>query len=510
MARTKDRNDIASVRRLLVKLTQEEVAILRRYLLPSRASKKPKTLKIVDLILDPRGHNDDVIQKRVSPEASDNTFAILIADLKKKIQEVLIMDINLDRKGIYPQIKKVKYACRKHLITIDIFFKRGLTHEAFILLDKVIAKAKSFELFDIAAEALYTKSSATVKRVGVKGMHELFDESNYYQKCHEVVMQAQILYNQITAEASFHQYADIVDRIESKFQAIQEQLTHYPSETAWYHLSVCKLFILQEQKNYLEADHLLNEMLVRVKKSKAIRMARRIGIAHMRLADNALMANDPQSALDNAEAATDYLDQGNFNNQLAREFVFISSIHLGKTEHLTNLIKGLINDTGKEKSPFYFAKRKYYHACLLVLRNRNKYAHICLQECGALDTDKDGWNIALRILNIMNQISWGGLYDSAESHIENLYQHINKTRKLSEVTPRQLAILDILKALVRDGFDFELVSKKKEKEIRLLSSGDKGYEWQMNSTEVIRFDSWFKARSKQLAYRFDVTNLVPS
>lgn len=101
----------------------------------------------------------------------------------------------------------------------------------------------------------------------------------------------------------------------------------------------------------------------------------------------------------------------------------------------------------------------------------------------------------------MNQINWGGLHHSADAHIDNLYQHINKTKKLKQISKRDLLILQILKRLVRESFDFEKVS---ELEVEALNALRQDQSWSMTSPELIRFDAWFQSKVQKVAYRYDI------
>ena len=485
-------------------MTVDEINVLKRHISPPNAKSKPKTLHLVELILGTVRFSDASIRKKVSPTASDNAFATLVSDLKKKINESLILNINLNRKGQFSEVHKHKFQGKKQLMAVEILLRKGLSTEAYFTLDKIISKAKTFELFDILREALTLKLNFNSLRSGTDSRSELKRELEHFQNKERVYQKARMLYYELSARVGQTALINEQNEIKKELQELTAELKVYPSDNAWYYIAMVDLYFLQFNGQFDRATTLLDQVLIQIKTSKPLSMARRIGKTYIEMADNYLMAHEPQKALNHVEEAIGYLKKGNFNYQKALEYALLSKIHLGERKGTNSLSKKLIALTSSEESPFSMGKRKYFQACMYFMKERYGSAEIALGECGKLYEDKAGWNISLRILEIMNQICLGGLGNKAEKRIENLKDHIYKTKKLKSISKRNLAILEVLKALVNEGFDFTKIKEDKADVLTNLASGEGDFAWSMTSPELIRFEAWFFSRVKHTSYRFDL------
>ena len=124
-----------------------------------------------------------------------------------------------------------------------------------------------------------------------------------------------------------------------------------------------------------------------------------------------------------------------------------------------------------------------------------------LAETKEIEKDKDGWNIAVRILSIMHQID-NEDFDLADSRIESMRKHIERTMKEKGIRPRFIIILKTLRDLVNNGFEFEKIWKTRQNYFELLSNDDdETHRWRILSPELIRFDVWFEAKATRSTYQ---------
>ena len=147
------------------------------------------------------------------------------------------------------------------------------------------------------------------------------------------------------------------------------------------------------------------------------------------------------------------------------------------------------------------SKRSFLFASVLVLKKQHSDAHKVLQDTKEIEKDKEGWNLGIRILSIINQLESHKL-DIVDLNIESLRKHIERTIKMKAIRKRDVIILKLLAKLSRQGFNFKAVWKKNLKYFDLLASNDPEYRWEMKSPEMIIFHRWFESKVKGKDYDY--------
>jgi len=103
-------------------------------------SYEPKTLRLLKILIDHPRYGEARVRNIISPEASDNTFRMLITRLKHKVFEVLTLDFNVHRPDAYSLAYSSKVDGRKQLLQAEILHSRGITGEA--LYHSVVRKVR--------------------------------------------------------------------------------------------------------------------------------------------------------------------------------------------------------------------------------------------------------------------------------------------------------------------------------------------------------------------------------
>lgn len=490
-----------SLRNQLRSLSKDELGTLKAFLVIH--NKKPKTLTLVNMLLD-SDSTDQEIKQKLCPSGKASAFSTLISDLRERLHDSLLLNNNLKRRNIYEDSQRQKAWVAKKMIVCDILIDKGVMEDALELYDKIIERSVEYEFYTPLIEALTVKRNLISVFEGEESLGNIQQRIDHYRTCKEAVEHARMLYQQLVA-VSYFKSTDLhqLEVLRAQVAQLEESFIINHSKTLFYYLVRVKLYILEKEKKFKESISLLQSLQQAVKSSKALKSTKKKAWVELLLTDMHLIINQCNDAVTPARKAVSLFKTGSFNQLLAREYLFLSNFHNGKFGEAHSEIKSLVSST-PSKYAFYKAKRYYFHAGVLLILGRHKYAHDCLQFTKALDSDKNGWNIAVRILDIMNQIEWGGLSHSADAHIDNLRNHIYTTKKLKPISTRHLAILDVLKALVKEGFNFNLVAEQKAEVLHKLSSDQQGYEWSMTSPELIRFDSWFMSKVRKVKYRYDL------
>ena len=498
MGKSKNKNDLNGLFRLLSVLRNEELIVLKDQLHPKKTSNLPKPLLLLEALIKYPKATEKEIHKKVSPKSSRSAFSILIGVLRKKIHDSLLVDVNISRRGVYPIWYNTCFESNKQLIAAKILFRRGLQEDVEILLDTIIERTKKIEVFEILIEALTFKFVVTGNR-GQLVKHLEF-EIDYYQTCKKLIDSAWMLHTKITTVEHFNTGEYNVSEIEDKHTQLQSQFALYPSKNLWYWNSVNSIFFLQKKKNYKQADIVLKQVLMKVHTCDAISMSRRVVATLLRLAENSLRLEKLEDCYSYSQQATTLLDKGTYNHCLAIEMSFVAKFHVGDFGKAHNHIRTLTGIDYRKVSKFNLAKWKYYKAATFLFRSNLDGAANLIAQTSALDADKEGWNISIRILEIIIQIESNKPGHIADQKIINLIAFA-KNKKISS---RNKTIIIILRSLWKTGYNFKEVQNICALEINLLTSNKAKYCWQLTSPELIRFDAWFIAKVKKVEYRYDL------
>lgn len=493
-------DSIQTIRSLLSIMTAEEISSLKRVI--TVRNKHSKSLRLVELLLSKNHYSDIAIREKVSTLGASSAFFNLLGSLKKRILETLGRDFNIDRKELYSEQKRIRFWARKRLNSADILFSRGLKKEALILYDQIIAKCEELEVYDVLIEALIFKRNILAIRQGKIALKEIQSKIEFYQKAKDSYEKARFHFYWLAANVNQRglpvDQSTIIEPVVKKLQ--NEYCTHH-SKSQYYYLRLLELYVLEQKEQFESAIELLMILKQVVQNSPAIKAKPKLARIELSLAENQLFLNNPKAAADHAHESLSNYRHGLFNQLIAGDIAFLANFHAGQFTEAEKIVLFTTSEQNSITNSFYHARRHYFAAAIHFLRNRNRKAHLNLLQTKSLDGDKNGWNIAVRILSIMNQVNWGGLYNNADAHIDNLYQHINKTKKLKPISKRHLLILDVLKRLVKEGFDFKITAEIEKERLAQLSA-DK--EWNMTCPELIRFDAWFKSKVDAVNYRYDL------
>lgn len=132
----------------------------------------------------------------------------------------------------------------------------------------------------------------------------------------------------------------------------------------------------------------------------------------------------------------------------------------------------------------------FLHANYCHLKGDYKKSVFSIQEASSLISDKSGYGLGIRILEIMNFIRWGK-EDQMDNSLVNLKNQITFLKKNGTIKPRFIFIYKILVKLHTSAYDYNKCYRLFYDELKLMASSDLYWCWDIRSPEVIRFDTWF-------------------
>jgi len=483
-----------AIKNLINKLKREELKSLLKYLRyyqDSNDESRGKSIQLVEaLVADPECTSKDI---QISLYGSENYHAFnkLLNRTKDKIYEVLLFDQNLS-KPYYSERNRVVFDIRKKLVQSEVLFLRGITDDLEKLQNKIISKAKEYEVYDSLIEALHAKQRFMVLQGGKKTVDLIEKQIEKFEENRRKVQRARNIWTRIGAKINQSTSpADYIQELEQEINVLKEYYYETNSATVGYFYFFLDVEWHQINGLYKEAEQILKNLLELIINNVSLYTTARHGEVLINLSNNEILLRDFNSAISNAKEAQTYFDFKSVNFDVAREIEFYSRYYNGEVQNAGKLIEEIYNSSRNSNTPFLYNKRAYLFACIKTLNGEIVKSNDLLNEVSEIDKDKEGWNLHKRILTIINRIESNEL-ESADLKVLSLEKFIKRILKFRHVRKRDVAILRILLKLINEGFDFSKVYERRKRYFELLESNDPDYGWKIKSPELIIFHEWFK------------------
>jgi len=244
---------------------------------------------------------------------------------------------------------------------------------------------------------------------------------------------------------------------------------------------------------YIEAEKIFYRIQELLINNPSIYTKVRNGDVLMNLSSNALILEDFSRAINYIESAKTFYAKKSVILDIAKEIEFFARFYNGELDTAEKIIEEIYESSRKGNSPFMYGKRAYLFACIKTIKGEIAKSNELLLEVREIEKNKGGWNIAKRVLTIINCIEAKD-YESADLKVMNLEKFIKRNSTLHHVRKRDILILRILLKLINEGFDFKKVYHKRKRYFDLLESKEPDYYWKIKSPELIVFHQWFKKK----------------
>ncbi len=496
-------DSLLRLKKLIDGLRPQEQKNLRKLLGAYSSAGENKSLKLFDQLRKDPAPNGEKLRKRLGQ--SSGSFKKMIERLRNRALEALLLDVNLDPKEAYSPFARETIRCKKRLLEARIMLGRGLDEEYYQIMETVVEKGRKYELYDELVQALDSLKNEKALRQGKKIMEQYWEDLEFYEKCRQYRMKAR--------EWAFRYYAEQVDFKGQNNQKVG-LLTEAIAELQQYHRETGSAYIAEKLYNLRMAYYeVIGDLdlccetamaIVRlIEKEPAVHTEQKLSGAYADLADNEMFACRFEEAVEHARKAREFVSPENYNSLLALEMEFRGCYYLGWLEKAEHVAEELLRLSPSEGTPFQSSRRQYLKACLLFLKGEHRKSFSLLQQLQPIEEDKEGWNIGIRLLSILNLYERAYL-DTADTYIESLRKHIERIGEEEPVRERDQMILKILRQWEHQSFDLETTWETCLEEFELLDSSDPAFRWEIDTPELIVFHHWFRDKLEGKPYSFRV------
>ncbi|MCE3278679.1 MAG: hypothetical protein K0S44_870 [Bacteroidetes bacterium] len=458
-----------------------------------------KELRLFKFLISNKHKN--ITEEDINLEIQTASLSHLKSNLFSKVLEALTLDKYIHNSDVFSQNDIINFSLRKKILVCKIALRTlnpGKFETIIELLNEIIEKAKDFELYDILVEALNNKKYFQSPRSGSLDFEKIDKEIEYYQYCYKAVLNATDNYYRLILNNDFIKTLsenEANDHIISSIRQMEADYKKTKSEQVNYYLYIMRFALAERKKEYDQAIKYCNELIVILKKNKAIYRTERLGFVHDNLSLYKTYLKKYGEASKEAKEAQKYYIENSFNHAVSKQHEFYVNFY-NKNYHAANkCLNELLSHSRIDTGEFRRSKYVYFRACAFFAERDYKGALTLLNESLEIEKDKTRWNISLRILNIMIFIEMNKINEAGNS-LESLRKYIERTGKTDEVSARNIMTVKLLREIEKDGFEYNPNNKTVQKMIKDLSLVDSELSLEYFSSELIPFHEWLVSKKK--------------
>lgn len=488
-----------NLKKLVFVLKPQEIFLLHEHigLLIHKEKESVRLLKLFDLLChSPLLTKKDILEQLNLPNEG-KILKDLCKELKIIIFETLVSPANINLANTFSSFFVIKYNTSRHIFLTSILLGRGLYSEVEILYEELIKTCKKYEFYNELLEVLYLKQSYLGLYKSMKAYEGMISEIEHFEGCRSALIKMKHYQQMYLSSANFkgasanHPVPDrnMIDWLKKLYKPTK-------SANILYFLLLIKIYYYQKQEKFGKAKYIFEELIELVKNNPAVHVRRRLGTLYLNISEMCIYLDEFEEALKLTYKAQENLNANSYNFALSISLQFYSYFYSGKYMEAESVMSDLILNHGSSLAPFIKSKYVFMQLCALFYLKKHKEIFRRLSEISEIEIDKEGWNIGVRIFIVMHYIE-RGFIDLAETSLEAIRKHIERTAQLQSITQRDKYIVAILKDLVKNELNFENVYKKRKKEFSLLQSKKSNLSWKYFTHEVIPFHEWFIQKIKE-------------
>ncbi|MEM6261440.1 MAG: hypothetical protein AAGI38_02955 [Bacteroidota bacterium] len=477
------------IRKLFQTFSRTEKRYLKSYLTAFHTKGENKSLELVSLLEKNPEISQEALSSKLYGSPQSKAFLMLKGRLYDRLLDVLTLSVNLNhqagRKEDEAGFNTISFfRTFTHALMLR---QRGLNEEAEELLLGALKQAEEMKRSDARLLVLSQLRNLSDEHEKVSGAYRSQVEDALKAYGFELAGMGYtdefrtLTSNKAVDSALFLPY---LENAISHLKEFKDTGT-YP-RTRYYQLN---LEVIQNRinGNYEEGKENLYELTELLELHPGISSRDRRGIPFLRLAGLELSTFHMETGYEAAAKAMEIISPRRHNYLSAAIYRTYACLYTDRLEEAAHHIESLKQFPALDNTPLILG---YLDLCRVYFKDDMFTANRLFAEVDSLQDDKSGWNVGLRINEIMLMIDLNK-FDLAEARIETLRKHLERY-DMQEGRPK--AILRYLQYLERNAFDFRHPSEEMTAQLTELIHQ---HAWTPLGYEVLRFDTWARARQQQ-------------
>ncbi len=428
-------------------------------------------------------------------ESKQGTIRVLKSRLYSKAQEALISDSHFENSSEFNEREKVLFALRKKNLLIKSLLRKmnqGKVEALHSLLNEVTKAATKYQCYDVLIDALILQKYLKGIRTGRQEFEKIHDKISFYSDCLKCTREASDTYYRLILNYEFTLTTpphEINKFLKNSIKKMQMDFKRTKSDEINYFKCFFQMALYENEKKFNKAIVICKKILSLVKNSIVLYNKDRIGFALGNLTHFHIFLKNYKEAIITAKNAQRYHIPNSYNYLTLKEQELLAYFYSGNYTTAYKGLKALLDHSLSDTGIFRRSKFQFYEACILFAVKKYKDAMMLLNKAFEIEKDKFGWNIAIRILIVLNFIALHKLKEASNA-IASLRKHIDRNNKSKKIRDRDILIFKLLRELEKDGFKRNPGNKTAIQLLRELSDKDKPTAWSHFTPEMIPFHEW--------------------
>ena len=469
------------------KLSHQEVRYIRHQINAS-SFEYDKVGKLFELVTQYEEEEESFYAKELYGKEPDNTFRVTKSRLKRMLENVVLNDKSLS--GYSTEITNIQLQLKKKLLQAEILLGRGAYDAGKNLLMQCISTSQKYLLYQEHFQAEFLMFRLSSIRIATKEFEQqtqLLKELNH--KC-SIINEALILYYHLSnlllhKSLSEEQLAEVRQQID-RVAAIAHENSHPLVLNAHY---LCEIYYLQVKGNFESALGFCEKYLELIQANPTYYTKQRLAGAYIQLSQVSLQLGETEKAQKYSEDAVKYFTPDEMNYLVVQELMFRIAFYAERYEDAQSCISRAFEHPQFQTSKMRAAQWNYFKICVLVKKGDFKNANRAFSDISALLSDKYGWNLYVRLLEIIILFELQ-LFDPLDARIQNMRQFLKRANKNSDLY-RFMLLLKILREWYKVGYDFAKARKTVLPILKEIKEYHETNPFRKSGFELIRFEKWF-------------------
>jgi len=410
---------------------------------------------------------------------------------RDKIYESLLLDVNLKRKdSIYTKLDIAIIESKKNLLKCRMAYLEALEDDLEYYLSKSVKIARHFELYDDVIEALQIQRNVTQVQGRVKEDKKIKEEIAHYRNCRELYSQSAELRNDVIKLKAFEgNRKPKIKNLYDQLNLLLVEALPLKSAVILRQLYYAKLNLdgfLEDWENAYNDCKVLEDL---ISNNESVYKPRELGTVKLNLAIFSMLTGQFAECERAVQSTLDYFPEGTAGYVSGMEIMFFAQYYQGKLDNALNTISWLLNNDKNPPSPLQEAKWNYYSAATLFLQGDFKSSLRKLDNVKEIEKDKEGWNLWIRMLRVLNYIE-SNSKDVADNETDNFRRYLSDY----SLPERFKFSFRLIASLQSSGFDFSKAWQRNQAKVNKWRTENK-HQFKVQTPELIIIDQWLEARA---------------
>lgn len=483
------------VKKIFQSLSKTELRYLKNYLTAFHSKGKNKALEMLEILEKHPDISQAEISKRLYGNEKSKAFIMLKGRLLEKMLETLSLSINFHNNPAFKEDPATSGAIEviKDIVYSMLLRRRGLRELSEEILQKCVKRAEELGLPELKLQALIylrntSNSGKSVVEIYKPAIAQALQEFETDITGVGVFDEFRVLKGETTSNDR-----KLIAFLEQKVQEVEGRLAVcYGARAHYYSLSL-KVQLYEKQQDYERGRAALAELIELVNTHAGFKSRKRLGIPYLQLASVEMASFRFEAAREAAVRAMEIFHPQTQNFHTAVVYRLFACLYAGRLEEAESLQPHIERIEQQAPQQAVVSIVRYLQSCLAYLRGDLSRAGRLLHSTSELFADKEGWNMGLRIYEIMLLIEREEL-DTASACIETLRKHLGRY----DADLRSELIYRYLHLLEKDAFHFHAPSEARSQLLEDIRQQDP---WVAVSHEVIKFDTWVRAQLEQRSFQ---------